>query len=246
MRISRDKTVAGKMLAHRRAAARFQAAQQRAGEIGYDDRVRVEGTVADDGARRVVEIEDRREAEVDVVCPQFARDGDTVLERRLVRGSRIAVPLLAERPHRRYRREPVSAKPLHAPAFVVDGNEQRRPQRADRSGQAAQLDRSFEVALEEDYAANPRIGKPRTIAFSQRQSFDAQHDRPASRSLDRSPRSSSPWLANCRAHRAAWRINAFISRTASRNPTNTLRDTIACPICNSRTPVRPATGWTLM
>ena len=185
------------------------------------------------GTTGVVEIEDRREAEVDVVCPEFARDGDTVLERRLVRGSRIAVPLLAERPHRRYRREPVSAKPLHAPAFVVDGNEQRRPQRTDRSGQAAQLDRSFEVAPEEDHAANPRVGKPRTIAFSQRQSFDAQHDRPAA-------------ATNCRAHRAAWRINAFISRTASRNPTNTLRDTIACPICNSRTPVRPATGWTLM
>src|SRR2546423_13781034 len=46
-------------------------------------------------------------------------------------------------------------------------------------------------------------------------------------------------------HRAAWSMSAFISRTASRMPTNTARDTMAWPICSSRTPGSRATGPTL-
>src|SRR3989440_11262054 len=46
-------------------------------------------------------------------------------------------------------------------------------------------------------------------------------------------------------HRAARTISCFISRTASRMPTNTARLTMACPMCSSRTPVSAATGWTL-
>src|SRR5689334_10249244 len=46
-------------------------------------------------------------------------------------------------------------------------------------------------------------------------------------------------------HRAASVIRRFISRTASRMPTNTARDTIACPMCSSRTPGMRATGPTL-
>src|SRR6185436_20641949 len=46
-------------------------------------------------------------------------------------------------------------------------------------------------------------------------------------------------------HRAASVIRRFISRTASRMPTNTARDTMACPMCSSRTPGRRATGSTL-
>src|SRR5574341_242861 len=46
-------------------------------------------------------------------------------------------------------------------------------------------------------------------------------------------------------HRAACNMRAFISRTASRMPTNTARDTIAWPMCSSRTPGSRATGSTL-
>src|SRR5690349_8120479 len=46
-------------------------------------------------------------------------------------------------------------------------------------------------------------------------------------------------------HFAARSINCFISRTASRMPTNTARLTIAWPICSSRTPASAATGSTL-
>src|SRR5690606_30809613 len=44
---------------------------------------------------------------------------------------------------------------------------------------------------------------------------------------------------------AASRIRRFISRTASRRPTNRARDTMAWPIWSSRSPARRATGWTL-
>src|SRR5688572_8518314 len=40
-------------------------------------------------------------------------------------------------------------------------------------------------------------------------------------------------------------IRRFISRTASRMPTNTARLTMAWPICSSRTPGSAATGLTL-
>src|SRR5687767_13831860 len=46
-------------------------------------------------------------------------------------------------------------------------------------------------------------------------------------------------------HRAACTISCFISRTASRMPTKTARDTMAWPICSSRTPGSAATGCTL-
>src|SRR5687768_496189 len=46
-------------------------------------------------------------------------------------------------------------------------------------------------------------------------------------------------------HRAARTISAFISRTASRMPMNTARDTMAWPMCSSRTPGSAATGCTL-
>ena len=46
-------------------------------------------------------------------------------------------------------------------------------------------------------------------------------------------------------HRAASRIRRFISRTASRMPTKTARETIECPMWSSRTPSSAATGWTL-
>src|SRR5262245_380238 len=45
-------------------------------------------------------------------------------------------------------------------------------------------------------------------------------------------------------HRTDCVISCFISRTASRMPTNTARLTIAWPMCSSRSPFRRATGST--
>src|SRR3954453_3437983 len=46
-------------------------------------------------------------------------------------------------------------------------------------------------------------------------------------------------------HLAASTMRRFISRTASRIPTNSARLTMAWPICSSRSPASPATGATL-
>ena len=48
-----------------------------------------------------------------------------------------------------------------------------------------------------------------------------------------------------RLRAAASRISRFISATASRNPTNSARDTMAWPMWSSRMPGSAATGWTL-
>jgi len=61
---------------------------------------------------------------------------------------------------------------------------------------------------------------------------------PGRRTLpDRAPHDQAP--------RAASRISRFISRTASRRPTKTARDTIAWPMWSSRTSGSAATGCTL-
>ena len=108
-------------------------------EIGDDHRIDVEGTIADHRTRTVIEIEHRREAEIDAVCAQLARNGRTDIESRCARRHRILVPSSPQRSHRRQRREFIAAKALHAPAFVIDADEQFRPQCVDRAGQRAQL-----------------------------------------------------------------------------------------------------------
>ena len=59
---------------------------------------------------------------------------------------------------------------------------------------------------------------------------------------------TQPWPAMprpCAAAAAASRIRAFMVETASRMPTNTARETMAWPMCSSRTPGSAATGCTL-
>ena len=70
------------------------------------------------------------------------------------------------------------------------------------------------------------------VGWRELEPLDAQHHRAARR-------------VRHRACAAPSRISRFISRTASRMPTNTARDTIAWPMCSSRTPGSAATGCTL-
>src|SRR5581483_11323520 len=53
---------------------------------------------------------------------------------------------------------------------------------------------------------------------------------------------AAPWPA---VSEAALAIRLFISRTASRMPTNSARLTMAWPMCSSRTPASAAIGCTL-
>src|SRR5205823_5897696 len=70
--------------------------------------------------------------------------------------------------------------------------------------------------------------------------FDARHlDDVGAHTVDHRASREEP------ADEAASVISRFISRTASRMPTNTARLTMAWPMCSSRTPGSAATGWTL-
>ena len=96
-----------------------------------DARVAVEGAVADHAAAAVVEVEHRREAEVDAAGAQLGAEhvaggggGSIARMAPVPRAAAVVHPHLAERAHRRQVREAVGAKALHAAAFVVDADQQ--------------------------------------------------------------------------------------------------------------------------
>ena len=234
VRIGGHVPMSGKVLADAGHPSGVQPVEESRGEMRDGIGVAMEGPVADHGAGAVVEIEHRREAEVDAMGAQLAGQHEAQ-PRRLARGAgHVALPELAQRAHRRYRGEAV-AEALHAAALVIDGDEQlRRAQRADLGRQRLQLRRGLEVPREQYDAAGQRMDKARAVLGRQPGPLDAEED--GARAAGR--------IVGCR-HAAASRSSAFICRTASRMPTNTERETIACPMWSSRTPGSAATGCTL-
>src|SRR5437899_1533959 len=146
----------------------------------------------------------------------------------------IYVIRFAQRAHRRNARETV-AKALHASALVVDADQKRRrAHRTDVMREVRQLGSRYVIAPKENRAADERMRKPVTIGGGEDRPLDAKHHGTA-RELARHQRDAL----------AASRSSDFISRTASRMPTNTDRATIAWPMCSSRTPGSAAIGCTL-
>ena len=100
----------------------------------HDARIAVERAVADHAACAVVEVEHRREAEIDAARAQLGGEHVAARTGRLERAhragaaapARIVHPDLAERAHRRDLGEAVAAEALDAAAFVVDADEQVR------------------------------------------------------------------------------------------------------------------------
>ena len=127
------------------------------GTIGDDARVGVEGAVADDGALAVVEVEHRREAQVDAAGTQLG--GEHVAEGAGGIGGahRVAHPQLAERARGRQRGEAVAAKALHAAAFVVGADEAVGADRLHLGDDLGELAAAFEVAREKHEAAGERV-----------------------------------------------------------------------------------------
>ena len=123
--IERRKAVTWKVLADRRHArgreSLHDAGAERADRVG----VEVQRTVADGLAGAVIQVEHRREAEIDAVRGKLRGDDVGGAARRLARRAALAVPPPTELAHRGDRGEAV-AKPLYAPAFVVDADRQRR------------------------------------------------------------------------------------------------------------------------
>src|SRR5467141_4784292 len=110
--IERRDAVTGKVLADRRHArgreTLHDAGAERADRVG----VEVQRTVADGRAGAVIEIEHRREAEIDAVRGKLRSDDVGGAARRLARRVAVAVPESTELAHGGDRGEAV-AKPLY-------------------------------------------------------------------------------------------------------------------------------------
>src|SRR5207244_9124281 len=189
---------------------------------------------ADDRAHAEIEIQHRREAEIDAAIGEFIGDQPTPLlglRKRIVAVHVIRFTQLA---HRRNAREAV-AKALHASTLVVDSDQKRRrAHRTDVTREARQLGPRNVIACKENCAADERMREPITIGGSEDRSPNAEHHS-AARELEPHQRDAV----------AASRNSDFLSRTASRMPTNTDRATIAWPMCSSRTRGSAAIGCTL-
>ena len=145
----------------------------------------MEGAVADDAAAAMVEVEHRREAEVDAAGAQLGGEHVAGRPRGFERahgaaaGAAVAVvhPHLAEHAHRRQRREAVAAKALHPAALVVDANEQVAADRLRLGDQLGQLQAVAPVAREQDDAAGERMGETAAIVGVEGQAGDVEDDR---------------------------------------------------------------------
>ena len=126
--VGADEAVAGEVLAAVAHPRLQQAEDEALRKDGNDARVTMERAVADDVAAAVVEVEHRREAEVDSARAQLGAEHVTGGTRRLdrahcaaaARAVRIVHPHLAEGAHRCDRSEAVAAEALDAAAFVVE------------------------------------------------------------------------------------------------------------------------------
>src|SRR6266513_473417 len=128
-------------------------------------------------AGAVIEIEHRREAEIDAVRGKLRGDDVGGAARRLARRAALAVPPPTELAHRRDRGEAV-AKPLYAPAFVVDADRQRRlAQPLDVLGERAQLLRIFVIARKQDHGADRRMPQALAFAVGHGAALDIEHHR---------------------------------------------------------------------
>jgi hypothetical protein len=167
MRVGGDKSVPRKMLADRSHAAVAQTADQSCAQRADSDRVEMQRPVADHRASAVIQVEHRREAEIQPVGRQLG--GNDIARgpcRRLARLS-VAIPQAAQCPHGGKRGEAL-AEPLHPSALVVHADEQvRLTQRVDLLGERLQLRGVLEIAGEQDDATGSGVQQPAAVVVVQ-------------------------------------------------------------------------------
>ena len=144
----------------------------------------MEGAVADHGAVAEVQVQHRREAQVDAARAQLGghhvagRGGGVGGGHRAVAGRAVAVvhPALAVDVHRRQVREAVGTEALHAAAFVVDAHEQVGPDRLHLRHQLGDLLAVDPVAAEQDRAAGERMREAAPVVGAQRRAGHVEDD----------------------------------------------------------------------
>ncbi|MCY1355870.1 hypothetical protein D9M69_423070 [compost metagenome] len=161
--------VAREVLAGRRHAGGVHAADEGAGQRRGPLGVTLEGAAADHGAALVVEVENRREAEVEPDRQHLGRHQPAALL-----GQPLGIGVVGQGAHRRQAHEAL-AQTLHPSAFLVDGEQQVRAHGTDRRGQLAYLARVLDIAGEQDQTADLRLAENLPVFGGQPGAGDVQH-----------------------------------------------------------------------
>ncbi|MNK95359.1 hypothetical protein D3C87_1155930 [compost metagenome] len=158
VRIGLDEAMTREMLAAVAHAGQQQAVREMVGQHRYHPRIGVKRAVTDHGAAAMVEIEHRREAQVDVARAQFGRQHVAARNGDLGGRHHIAIPQFAESCHRWQMREAIGLGPLYAATFMVDADQHVFAHSANRPRQRGQLGARLEIPREQDHAARQRMG----------------------------------------------------------------------------------------
>ena len=153
---------------------------QRQRQRGNGFRLPVEAAVADHRALLPVQIEHRRERQIDAAGGQLAGEHPADLFGGGFGGfAPLFVPHFAQRGHGRQAGEAVD-KALDAAAFVIDGDNQLgRAQRFDVGGERFELLDVLEVAAKQNHAADGGIEQALALLVAQSEGGNVGHYRAA-------------------------------------------------------------------
>ncbi len=178
MRIGCDVAVTRKMLADRRHAAVTQAAHHAARELGYRHRIAVKRAVPDHAAVAVIDVEHRGEAQIDPARAQFRGEHVADRLRQFERVFGIRIPRRAQFAHGGQHGKAL-AKALHAAAFVIDRDQQRRLAHGmNLARQFRELIGRAVVARKQDHAADQRMREAPAVVGGKLGARDVEHHRP--------------------------------------------------------------------
>ena len=177
MRIRHYKSMAGKMLAAGGHAGIFHAQHHGLAQLKHGVGIGMERAVADDRRGAVIEVEHRPKTEVDPVRAQLTRQYKPGFTCKLTCALRVRIPDFAKRSHRRNAGE-AFAKPLHASAFVIDSDQQRRRFKCvDLGSQRGQLRRIAVIAGEQNHAAHQGMGQALAVLIREFGACNIEHQR---------------------------------------------------------------------
>ncbi len=165
------------MLAGGGHAGALHAVHVGLGQCGHHLRIAVEGAVADDRAHTPVQVEHRREAEIDVHGAQLGRHQPAGGLGQAQGTLGILLVDLAETPAGWQPCETL-AEALHPPPLVVHGHQQARmTQGMNLLDQRGNLFRRFVVSRKQDQPARQRVAQAFAVLGRQRLALDVEHDR---------------------------------------------------------------------
>jgi hypothetical protein len=139
--------------------------------------IAVQGTTADHGRGTVIEIEHRREGEIDAAGAQLTGQHIAAGPRRGECAQRVLHPQLSQHAHGGQVREAVAGEALHATALVVDGNQHIGADRLDLGRQRGELGAALEVAREQDQATGQRVLEAMAVVGIEHGAGHIEHDR---------------------------------------------------------------------